>query len=194
MERKLLDTRQRLLDQALLLFSARGYEGVGVQELVESAGVTKPPLYHHFGSKVGLLTALLELHFAPFLDQLEAAASYRDTLPTTLASAAEALVRFAQEHPEFHRLHLALWFSAADSEAHRTVAPFLEKRQRIFSDLFSRALVDHGNLRGRQDLLAATFLGMVDTYAGFPDSPEGAGRADLVRLLVKHFMYGIYSL
>ncbi len=55
-----MDNRSTLLKCALDLFAARGYDGVGVQEIVEAAGVTKPTLYHYFGSKQGLLQALLE--------------------------------------------------------------------------------------------------------------------------------------
>ena len=54
------DISARLLDIALDLFSRRGYEGTGVQEIVAAAGVTKPTLYHYFGSKIGVLKALLD--------------------------------------------------------------------------------------------------------------------------------------
>ena len=43
-----MDNRARLLDCAQDLFAARGYDAVGVQEIVEAAGVTKPTLYHYF--------------------------------------------------------------------------------------------------------------------------------------------------
>ena len=48
-----------ILEEALKLFSNNGYEATGVQEICEQAGVTKPTLYHYFGSKQGLLDAVL---------------------------------------------------------------------------------------------------------------------------------------
>ena len=54
------DNRTGLLHSALTLFATRGYDAVGVQEIVENAGVTKPTLYHYFGNKLGLLETLLE--------------------------------------------------------------------------------------------------------------------------------------
>jgi AcrR family transcriptional regulator len=39
---------------ALDAFGARGYEGVAVAELARAAETTTGPLYHHFGSKLGL--------------------------------------------------------------------------------------------------------------------------------------------
>ena len=50
-----MENRDHILDCALRLFAARGYDAVGVQEIVELAGLTKPTLYHYFGSKRGLL-------------------------------------------------------------------------------------------------------------------------------------------
>ena len=50
--------RGRLVLAALDAFGARGYEGVGVAELARAAETTTGPLYHHFGSKLGLYDAV----------------------------------------------------------------------------------------------------------------------------------------
>ena len=52
---------ERLLETAYELFSARGVRDVGVDELVERAGVAKATLYRHFSSKDGLILAFLQL-------------------------------------------------------------------------------------------------------------------------------------
>ena len=46
--------RGRLVLAGLEAFGARGYEGVAVAELARTAETTTGPLYHHFGSKLGL--------------------------------------------------------------------------------------------------------------------------------------------
>ncbi len=51
--------RAELLDRALELFAAYGYDGAGVQQICSAAGVAKPTLYHHFGSKRGLIERLM---------------------------------------------------------------------------------------------------------------------------------------
>ena len=43
------------MQKALQLFYEKGYDAIGVQEIADAAGVTKPTLYHYFGSKYGLL-------------------------------------------------------------------------------------------------------------------------------------------
>jgi len=52
--------RQRILDTAYDLFSHRGLGAVGVNELIETAGVSKATFYHHFRSKEQLVFAFLE--------------------------------------------------------------------------------------------------------------------------------------
>ena len=58
-----MDNRERILQCALELFYAKGYDAVGVQEIAQKAGITKPTLYYYFGSKYGLLETLLTKHF-----------------------------------------------------------------------------------------------------------------------------------
>jgi len=53
-------TRGRLLRAAVCVFDRKGYAAASVREIVEMAGVAKPALYYHFGSKERLLTAVLE--------------------------------------------------------------------------------------------------------------------------------------
>jgi AcrR family transcriptional regulator len=52
--------RERILETAYDLFSRRGIHDVGIDELVERAGVAKATLYKHFSSKDELVLGFLE--------------------------------------------------------------------------------------------------------------------------------------
>jgi AcrR family transcriptional regulator len=65
-------TRARLLAAARGVFAERGYNGASLDAVSEHAGCTKGALYHHFGSKEGLLLALLDEQYARRLDQAQA--------------------------------------------------------------------------------------------------------------------------
>ena len=52
--------RDRILDSAYELFAHRGIRDVGVDEIIERAGVAKATLYRHFPSKDDLAVAFLE--------------------------------------------------------------------------------------------------------------------------------------
>ena len=53
------DTRRRILDQALELFAARGYDAVSVGEIAKAVGIKAPSLYNHFPSKQAIFDALV---------------------------------------------------------------------------------------------------------------------------------------
>lgn len=52
--------REKLLAAAVELFTARGYAATSVREIVEHAGLTKPALYYHFGSKESIYLEILQ--------------------------------------------------------------------------------------------------------------------------------------
>jgi len=52
--------RERILNTAYDLFARRGIRDVGVDEIIERAGVAKATLYRHFPSKDALVLAFLE--------------------------------------------------------------------------------------------------------------------------------------
>ena len=57
---KRVEARERILGTAYELFSRRGVRAVGVDELIDRAGVAKATFYRHFASKDDLVLAFLE--------------------------------------------------------------------------------------------------------------------------------------
>ncbi len=188
-----MDNRSNILACALRLFTSRGYEAVGVQEIVDAAGITKPTLYHYFGSKLGLLEALLEEHFSQLHEQVEKAAAYKGDLPLTLNKLAATYFRFAKEHSTFYRMQLAMWFAPPDSDVHRAVFKFDQALHQLVETMFVHAAQDHGNMKGRHQAYAATFVGMVNTYIGLALNGYAQLDDQLVYKAVHQFMHGIFS-
>lgn len=54
-----LDRRAQLLEVAEQCFGAQGFSATSMDEVADRAGVSKPVLYDHYGSKDGLLAAVL---------------------------------------------------------------------------------------------------------------------------------------
>lgn len=54
------DTRERILEQALELFSENGYDSVSVGEIARAVGIKAPSLYNHFPSKRAIFDAIVE--------------------------------------------------------------------------------------------------------------------------------------
>jgi AcrR family transcriptional regulator len=73
------EVRARLLETACTLFYERGVRAVGVDLIVEKAGVAKTSLYRHFGTKDDLIAAFLEHEDKDFWGKWDRVADrYRD--------------------------------------------------------------------------------------------------------------------
>ena len=53
-------TREKLIQAGRRLFALKGFTGVSAEELVQSAGMTRGALYHHFGGKPELFAEVYE--------------------------------------------------------------------------------------------------------------------------------------
>jgi AcrR family transcriptional regulator len=62
--------REQLLDAALRVIVQQGYEGVSIEAIARTAGVTRPVIYDHFANLGTLLKALIEREEHYALDQL----------------------------------------------------------------------------------------------------------------------------
>ncbi len=190
---KPMSNREKLLTCALDLFSKRGFDAVGVQEVASLAGLKKPTLYHYFGSKSGLLRTLLTENFAALFDEVEKAADYHGDVTMTLRSVASVYFEYARQNPKLYRLQLSMWFAPSDSEAFKIAAGLNLRQQEIIENMFLRASADHGNMKGRHRAYAATFLGLINTYASLGLNGFTKLNQALVNNAVHQFMHGIFS-
>lgn len=55
-----MNTKKKILEEALLLFSERGYSDVYVSDIAEAVGIKAPSLYKHFKNKQEIFHAILE--------------------------------------------------------------------------------------------------------------------------------------
>jgi AcrR family transcriptional regulator len=99
-------TRAALVSAASQLFATRGYAGVGTEEIVRAAGVTRGALYHHFAGKRELFSAVYEDVERRLVERIaqSAIASASDPL-TALHAGAQAFLD-ACEDPAVQRIAL----------------------------------------------------------------------------------------
>jgi TetR/AcrR family transcriptional regulator len=188
-----METRSAILHSACLLFSQRGYDAVGVQELVDAVGVAKPSLYHHFGSKQGVLEALLAMYLKPFNLKLAERCVYHQDIVLSLEGVARTFFEFAQLEPLFFRLWMTMRLAPAQSVPFEALSPYTQVQQQLLSTLFANAALQHGNLRDKQDMLALSFSGLLYIYATQAIQTRRKMDETMVYRIVHQFMYGIFS-
>lgn len=98
-------TMSRLIEVGRTLFTQYGYAQTPTEVIVERAGVTRGALYHHFGSKEGLLAAVLETIQREVARAVEAAADETDDLWEQLVRGCRAFLA-ASLDPQVQRILL----------------------------------------------------------------------------------------
>jgi len=78
MKKKVNGTKDKLIDVALDLFAQYGFKGTSIREIARLSGMTLPSIYYYFGSKNGLMQAILERSSSRFLASLHKVAERKD--------------------------------------------------------------------------------------------------------------------
>ena len=188
-----MENQEKLLQIGLQYFAERGYDAVGIQEIVDAVGITKPTLYHYFGSKEGLLESILSNNFSTLFENLDQVAHYNGDVKSTLENVTRMYFDYAGQNSTFYRFQLACWFAPAESAAHISIQPYGERQQAALEALFLDAAEDHGNMRGRHQRYAASFLGLINTYIGLSFNNFLELDETVLGNTVHQFMHGIFS-
>lgn len=96
--------RAQLLVAARSVFVAQGYHSTSMDDVADSAGVSKPVLYQHFPSKLALYQALLEESAAEMVRRIEQAIESSPDNSSRVHSAVRAYFDFVSDERQAFRL------------------------------------------------------------------------------------------
>ena len=187
------DTKQKILDKALELFSARGYDCVSVGQIAAAVGIKAPSLYNHFPSKQAIFDAIVEATAAqyeadtdridihvqnagqdvPVFTEITADRLYdkvRQIFEYSLHNAAISRFRRMMTIEQFRSPELAALYSRR----------YVERVLRYHAGIF-RALIASGEIRQEDpDALALhVCCAGASTLIGVCDRAAGAGRREV---------------
>ena len=101
---------ERILSTALDLFAVRGYDATAVREICQAAGITKPTLYHFYGSKDGVFQVLVRGGFLRYRALVDAALATPGTFRHRVKMMARSVFESASTQPRFWRfMHTVIW-------------------------------------------------------------------------------------
>jgi AcrR family transcriptional regulator len=124
-------TRARLIDAAIERFAADGL-GASFAAVAADVGVTKGALYHHFGSKEGLVEAVYKEAIRRHADRVVEASAEGDGRARLLALV-DASTRLYSSRTPFYRLLVTLHLAAAmERPALADIARRMQRTQRDF--------------------------------------------------------------
>ena len=159
------DVKQTIMERALELFSAKGYEGVSVSELTEAAGITKPTLYYYFKSKEGLFDAVCKSHYEQLNKRVAETAMYNpkpenyyEDIYLTLTKVIDAYFTFARTNEAFYRITLANLSMPSSSAVFNIAEKYHFTQFEVIDSMFQNMAKAHGNLKGKSKTLTWSFL------------------------------------
>ncbi|WP_051261545.1 TetR/AcrR family transcriptional regulator [Desulfovibrio inopinatus] len=186
-------TKKRLISHALKLFSNKGYDGVGVQQIVDAGKVSKPTLYHHFQNKKGLLNALLEEELTPLLVSLEQLAFTTD-FEQDLVRCGLVISDYAKAHSDLYRLFLCLMFAPPESPQFEVAVAYGKRQFSAVENVFLHH--HHEKNKNSEDaiaLYAANFQGLLHNLITLYLHGHIQLDTNLVTRSVHMFVYGMYA-
>jgi AcrR family transcriptional regulator len=104
-QQRSLETRERLVDAALLVFAEHGFAGASTREIARRAGVALAALPYHFTTKEALWQAAADRIFARLRETFRRRSEGLEGVDarTRLRLLLRDFVRFQAAHPELHR-------------------------------------------------------------------------------------------
>ena len=117
-----IESRERIIQTATLLFAEHGYHGVSARQIADAVGLNVATVHYHTGGKrelyLSVVRRLYEQEQALVMGVLDAQPADTWTRPAPLWSALtrliDALVDFLEQHPERARLYMQRWLEGAD--------------------------------------------------------------------------------
>jgi len=195
-----VNSKEELLECALSLFSDKGYESAGINEIVQMAGVTKPTLYYFFQSKEGIFKEILKQYYERFNTILAKESeyslnteSYHDDVYPVLLRIANAYFAFACENKKFYMLVLSLAFAPPTAQSAIMIEPYNIAQYKIIIQTFRDIAKAHGNLIGKEQQCAYHFVALLNANIGFWYHGYGDINDEKARLIVHQFMHGIFT-
>jgi AcrR family transcriptional regulator len=174
---------QQLLDVAEQVFAEQGYSAASMDDIAIRAGVTKPVLYSHFGSKEGLVVACVARARSQLLEDTIVGIGDATDFEQQLRRGIRAFFRFLDErHPAWSVLILEISVQGAAAEE-------IEAIRRQQADVIADALATGapGISRLRLSTLAEGVIGACERVAMFrrrhPELTAEAATDELMTLL-----------
>ena len=151
------DRRVQLMEVARKIFASKGYDASSAEEIASRAGVSKPIVYEHFGSKEGLYAAIVEREMDDLVGRVTqsfSSGSPRDRFE----GAVLAFMTYAKENPDGFAV---LSRDSPTTIGRRGLTRLMDDLAQQVSDLFRGEFEEAGYNAKVAPIYANALVGMV---------------------------------
>lgn len=164
MQQRSEETKTKILESAIKLFSTRGFSAASVDDICEEAGISKGAFYHHFESKQALFLALLDGWLHTIDNAIEA--SKDKTAPETFMQMTEAFPYLFETAGEGLPMFLEFWLQASRDKTiwEASIAPY-RRYHKYFTSLIKKGVKEGSFVEVDPELasrmIVATAMGLL---------------------------------
>jgi AcrR family transcriptional regulator len=153
MQQRSEETRARIIESAIKLFSIRGYNASSVDDICGEAGISKGAFYHHFESKQALFLALLDSWLQAIDKAIEA--SKDKTAPETFMQMTEAFPDVFETASEGLPMFFEFWLQASRDQKvwEASIAPY-RRYHKYFTSLIKKGIEEGSFVEVNPELAA----------------------------------------
>lgn len=193
------DTKDRILEEALVSFVENGYKGTNLRDFAAGMGLSKSALYSHYDSKEAIWNSLID-RMEAYYDERFGSAEHLPEIPKScdeLFAVTMHLVDFTIHDEKIILTRKLLLTEQFHDERVKKLATmhFMNETKTIFRSIFEK-MMEAGLLKNEDpDILAFIFTSPITTLIHYCDrEPEKEPEImEQIEKLVKHFIktYGI---
>lgn len=149
----------RILQSALTLFASRGYDATSVREICEAAGITKPTLYHFYGSKEGVYRALVDGVLEDYRSHLTRELEEGGPVVSRLKRVARTYFEAARGRRELMRFIFSIIHNPPASAPVTDFIRFYDEIIQLIAKAVDDGVADGTLAPGRTDIRMLLFMG-----------------------------------
>jgi len=100
-----IESRKRIIDAAMDVFSTKGYAAANIREIAKAAGISIGGVYLYFKNKEELYKSLIRENRSSLRSMIEMTSGQARTAPEALSAFIKVNLDYALKHKEFLLLH-----------------------------------------------------------------------------------------
>jgi len=157
MQQRSEETRSKIIETAIKLFSTRGFNAASVDDICKDAGISKGAFYHHFESKQALFLALLDGWLQIIDNAIEASKDL--TVPETFTQMTTAFPYIFETAGEGLPMFLEFWLQASRDKKiwEASIAPYRRYHKHITA-LIKKGVDEGSFVKVNPDLAARMII------------------------------------
>lgn len=151
-------TKRRIFLTAIKLFSEKGFDNAGIEEITAVSGVAKGSLYYHFETKEEIFDTLLDSGFKLLENSVEIKFRHRETAEEKLKAIILILIKVVVLYEEFATVVVSNSLASNDRsvKCQKEVSNFCKRIEEVIQEGMDNGEFKQGNAESLSYLIFST--------------------------------------